>query len=98
MASVAQILRRPILLTEKAASLKDNLNQFTFEVARDATKYQIRAAVQAAFSVDVLAVRTSIVRGKDRRMGSGYSRTQNWKKAVVTLKEGQKIDFFESTN
>ncbi|MBV9947614.1 MAG: 50S ribosomal protein L23, partial [Myxococcales bacterium] len=69
-------------------------NQVIFEVARAANKVQIRAAVQKLFKVNVIAVNTMVVRGKDRRMGRGYARTQNWKKAIVTLKEGDSIDFF----
>jgi len=88
-----QILRRPVVLTEKANRLRDR-NQIVFEVARDANKVQIKEAVQTMFKVKVLGVNTSIVRGRDRRMGRGYAKTQNWKKAVVTLKEGDTIDFF----
>jgi len=97
MASIPQILRRPIVLTEKAAALKEKHNQVTFEVARDATKHQIRAAVETAFNVKVADVRTLIMRGKLRRMGRGHAKTQNWKKAIVTLREGDAIDFFEAS-
>jgi large subunit ribosomal protein L23 len=93
-----QVIRRPIVLTEKANALRDNDNQVVFEVARDANKVQIRDAVQKLFNVRVVGVNTLIMRGKDKRMGRGYSRTQNWKKAIVTLHEGETIDFFsEST-
>jgi len=91
-----QILRRPLTLTEKGATLKETLNKVMFEVARDASKTQIRAAVEGAFSVKVVDVRTMIVRGKMKRMGRGYAKTQNWKKAIVTLREGDKIDVFEN--
>ena len=95
--SPEKIIRRPIILTEKANLLR-NANQVVFEVARDANKVEIRDAVQKLFNVKVTSVNTAIMRGKDRRMGRGYSKTQNWKKAVVTLKEGDSIDFFaEST-
>ena len=89
-----QIIRRPIVLTEKANLLREKRNQFVFEVARTANKVEIKAAVQKLFNVKVLAVNTMIFRGKDRRMGRGYAKTQNWKKAVVTLKDGDSIDFF----
>ena len=89
-----QVIRRPIVLTEKATSLREKGNQVIFEVARAANKVQIREAVQKLFKVNVTAVNTMVVRGKDRRMGRGYARTQNWKKAIVTLKEGDSIDFF----
>lgn len=94
--NIPQILRRPLTLTEKSATLKETLNKVMFEVARDASKTQIRAAVEGAFSVKVVDVRTMIVRGKMKRMGRGYAKTQNWKKAIVTLREGDKIDVFEN--
>jgi large subunit ribosomal protein L23 len=88
-----QILRRPIVLTEKASMLREQ-NQVIFEVAREANKIQIKNAVQALFNVKVLDVNTLVMRGKDRRMGRGYAKLQNWKKAIITLKEGDSIDFF----
>jgi large subunit ribosomal protein L23 len=92
-----KILRRPLILTEKGNAMREHQNQYSFEVARDASKDEIRAAVEKAFpDVHVLAVRTLNVRGKDRRMGRGYAKLQNWKKAIVTLKEGEKIEFFEA--
>jgi large subunit ribosomal protein L23 len=92
--SPEQIIRRPIILTEKANLLKETANQVVFEVARTANKVEIKDAVQKLFNVKVTGVNTMIFRGKDRRMGRGYAKTQNWKKAVVTLKEGDSIDFF----
>jgi large subunit ribosomal protein L23 len=93
-----QVIRRPIILTEKATALREKGNQVVFEVARAANKVQIRDAVQKLFKVHVTGVNTMVVRGKDRRMGKGYAKTQNWKKAVVTLKEGDSIDFFSDAN
>jgi large subunit ribosomal protein L23 len=90
------IIRRPIVLTEKANRLRE-ANQVVFEVNREANKIQIKQAVQELFNVKVKSVNTSIVRGKDRRMGRGYAKMQNWKKAIVTLAEGQNIDFFAET-
>jgi large subunit ribosomal protein L23 len=89
------VIRRPIVLTEKASLLRD-ANQVVFEVARTANKVQIREAVQTLFNVKVESVNTLLVRGKDRRMGRTYGKMQNWKKAVVTLKKGDSIDFFSS--
>ena len=89
-----QVIRRPIALTEKATLLREKNNQVVFEVARNANKLQIRDAVQKLFKVQVTDVNTMVMRGKDRRMGRGYARTQNWKKAIVTLKAGDSIDFF----
>jgi large subunit ribosomal protein L23 len=92
-----QIIRRPIVLTEKSNRLREQ-NQVVFEVARDANKIQIRDAVEKLFKVKVTDVNTLVMRGKDRRMGRGYAKMQNWKKAMVTLKAGDSIDFFaEST-
>ena len=87
------VIRRPIFLTEKSNFLRGQ-NQVVFEVLRDANKVQIREAVQKLFNVKVESVNTMLYRGKDRRMGRGYAKMQNWKKAVVTLAEGENIDFF----
>ncbi len=65
-----------------------------FEVARDANKSEIKNAVQAAFNVEVSDVRTLNIRGKEKRRGKTVGRRPNWKKAIVTLAEGQTIDFF----
>ena len=89
------ILKQPIALTEKANLLRTS-NQVVFEVARNANKIQIRDAVQKLFNVHVVQVNTLIMRGKDRRMGRAYGKMQNWKKAIVTLKAGESIDFFEA--
>jgi large subunit ribosomal protein L23 len=91
-----QVIRRPIVLTEKSNLLRGT-NQVVFEVSRDANKVQIRDAVQKLFNVKVTSVNTLVMRGKDRRMGRGYAKMQNWKKAIVTLKEGESIDFFAET-
>jgi large subunit ribosomal protein L23 len=91
-----QIIRRPIVLTEKSNRLREQ-NTVVFEVARAANKVQIREAVEKLFNVKVEGVNTLVMRGKDRRMGRGYSKLQNWKKAMVTLKEGSSIDFFAET-
>ena len=92
-----RIIRRPIILTEKANALREKSNQVLFEVARAANKVQIKQAVQKLFKVSVVGVNTMLVRGKERRMGRGHARTQNWKKAIVTLKAGDTIDFFAET-
>lgn len=89
-----QIIRRPIVLTEKATLLREKHNQVIFEVARDANKIQIRDAVQRLFKVNVTSVNTMLMRGKERRMGRGHGKMQNWKKAIVTLKAGDSIEFF----
>ena len=95
--SPEQVIRKPIMLTEKANVLREKNNQVIFEVAREANKVQIKDAVQKLFKVTVMSVNTMVMRGKDRRMGRGYAKTQNWKKAIVTLKTGDSIDFFSDT-
>jgi large subunit ribosomal protein L23 len=87
------VIRRPIFLTEKSNTLRTK-NQVVFEVLRTANKVQIKDAVQKLFTVKVESVNTMVYRGKDRRMGRGYAKMQNWKKAIVTLAEGENIDFF----
>lgn len=89
------IVRRPIILTEKSNRLRER-NQVIFEVAPAANKIQIKDAIQKLFKVTVVDVNTMRYRGKERRMGRGYARLQNWKKAVITLKEGDQIQFFDS--
>ncbi len=89
------IIKRPILLTEKASRLREDHHQVIFEVALKANKIQIKDAVEKLFGVGVVAVNTSNVRGKERRMGRGHGKLQNWKKAVVTLKEGDDIQFYD---
>ncbi|WP_437279856.1 50S ribosomal protein L23 [Sorangium sp. So ce375] len=90
-----QIIRRPIILTEKSSRLRDQGNKVIFEVRREANKIQIKDAIQTLFKVGVLDVNTMIMRGKEKRMGRGYAKLRNWKKAIVTLKEGDEIQFFD---
>ena len=90
-----QIIRRPLVLTEKGNRLREEANQYLFEVAQGANKTEIRNAIETLFAVNVRQVRTMIVRGRMRRMGRGHAKTRNWKKAIVTLKSGETIDFFE---
>ena len=91
------IIRRPIFLTEKSNTLRSE-NQVVFEVSRTANKIQIKTAVQTLFNVKVKSVNTMLYRVKDRRMRRGYAKMQNWKKAVVTLAEGENIDFFAESS
>jgi len=92
---IENIIKRPLLLTEKGNVLRETQSQYLFEVDRRANKVQIREAVESLFKVNVIEVRTMIVRGRMRRMGRGHSKTKNWKKAIVAVKEGQTIEFFE---
>jgi large subunit ribosomal protein L23 len=89
------LIRRPIILTEKSNRLRES-NQVIFEVAQNANKIQIKDAIQKLFKVTVVDVNTMNYRGKERRMGRGYGKLQNWKKAIITLKEGDQIQFFDS--
>jgi large subunit ribosomal protein L23 len=101
------IIKRP-LLTEKGTRLKEHGGapagtfgeeelkpQVLFEVALDANKIEIKSAIEALFSVKVVDVHTQIMRGKDKRIGRFMGRRPNWKKAIVTLAAGNKIEFFE---
>jgi large subunit ribosomal protein L23 len=91
-----EIIKRPLVLTEKGNRLRETENQYLFEVAGDANKAQIRSAIETLWpAVSVLKVHTLNVRGHIRRMGRSYGKTQNWKKAIVSLKAGDTIDFFE---
>jgi large subunit ribosomal protein L23 len=88
-----EVLRRP-LITEKNAVLQAQ-GKYAFEVAGEANKPQIKQAVEKAFKVKVTAVNVITVPGKTRRVGRRQVLTQSWKKAVVSLKPGDKIEFFE---
>ncbi|HEY6180090.1 MAG TPA: 50S ribosomal protein L23 [Kofleriaceae bacterium] len=107
MRDAQSIIKRP-LLTEKSSRLRETggaaerhaegdtyAQQVVFEVARDANKIEIRGAVQSLFKVTVTSVRTLVVRGKQKRVGKFAGRRPSWKKALVTLKPGDNIEFFE---
>jgi large subunit ribosomal protein L23 len=89
------VIMRPLVLTEKGNKLRETDNKYLFEVAREATKGDVKNAVEVLFSVTVTDVHTMVVRGRMRRMGRGSAKTQNWKKAIVALKDGDKIELFE---
>ena len=80
-------------VTEKTATAMQNHNQYTFRVKRDATKTDIKAAVELMFEVKVTGVQTVNEPGKARRFGKMIGRTQDWKKAYVSLAKGQAIDY-----
>jgi len=88
-----EVVKRP-LITEKATLMKEQ-NRYAFEVAKEANKCQIKDAVEAAFKVNVVKVNVMTVPGKMRRIGRRQVLTPSWKKAVVALEAGQKIEFFE---
>ena len=102
-----QIIKRP-LLTEKGTRLRETGGRIPgtvaeedvrpkvfFEVSGSANKIEIRLAVEALFNVRVADVHTQVVRGKEKRVGRFVGRRPSWKKAIVTLRQGSKIDFFE---
>ncbi len=88
-----EVLRRP-LITEKNTMLQAQ-GKYAFEIARESNKQQIKQAVERAFKVKVLAVNVMTVPGKTRRVGRRQVLTQSWKKAIVTLKPGDRIELFE---
>jgi large subunit ribosomal protein L23 len=88
------IIIRP-LLTEKTNLQKEMFNQVSFEVDRRANRVQIRRAVENIFNVGVESVRTMHIRGKFKRRGRILGKRKDWKKAIVKLRPGQRIDFFE---
>ena len=88
-----EVIRRP-LVTEKNTSLQAQ-GKYAFEVAREANKNQVKQAVEKAFKVNVTAVNIISVRGRERRIGRRMVTGSSWKKAVVTLKTGDKIQIFE---
>jgi large subunit ribosomal protein L23 len=94
MRPYSKVIIRP-LLTEKNAQLKEVHNRVVFEVAPDANKIEIKKAVEEAFQVSVHSVNVLNVRGKLKRLGRNMGRRRDWKKAIVTLKEGSTIEFFE---
>lgn len=95
MNSSAEIIKRP-LITEKAVLDREKFGRYAFEVASQASKHAIRQAVEGFFNVKVTDVKTMLVRGKVRRVGRYFGKRPNWKKAIVTLAKGQKIDMFEA--
>jgi len=90
-----EVIRRP-LVTEKGMQKINDLNQYLFEVSNRATKNDVRLAVQKLFDVTVTQVRTMRMTGKWKRFGSSYGQRPDWKKAVVTLKTGDKIEMIEA--
>ena len=90
---VFDILRRPVI-TEKSTILQEE-GRYTFEVAPNATKHQIKEAVEEAFNVRVLQVNTMHVRGKRKRFGPRIAQGRSWKKAIVLLSPGDTITIFE---
>ena len=100
MRNVYEILKRPIL-TEKMLKLQELKRQYAFEVERKSGKIEIKRAIQDKFDVTVENVNIIVVKGKAKRLNTRRGVTQgkrsDWKKAIVTLREGDSINFFENT-
>ncbi|MGD8834563.1 MAG: 50S ribosomal protein L23 [Desulfobacteraceae bacterium] len=88
------IIRRPVI-TEKTNIQKDESNQVTFEVDPRANRIEVKRAVEQIFNVKVADARTMNIRGKVKRRGRIMGKRRNWKKAIVTLMPGERIEFFE---
>ncbi|MCH8055793.1 MAG: 50S ribosomal protein L23 [Deltaproteobacteria bacterium] len=88
-----EIIQAP-LITEKGSLLGETTHQVLFKVRPDANKIEVKKAIETLFKVSVIKVRTARYLGKVRRVGRNSGRKPQWKKAYVTLKEGDKIDFF----
>ncbi len=95
MKSLHEIVLRPLILTEKGDWLKEEQNKVFFQVSMKANKIEVKQAVEKLFNVQVVDVNTMIVRGKPGRVGRQVAKRPNWKKAIVTLSEGDTIEFFE---
>jgi large subunit ribosomal protein L23 len=83
-------------ISEKATVVAEEHNQYVFKVAKDATKLEIKKAVEQLFEVSVKAVRTAVVKGKTKRTRFGMGQRSDWKKAYVSLEQGQEIDFADA--
>jgi large subunit ribosomal protein L23 len=94
MRNIYEVLQGP-LLTEKGTLLKEKDNKVLFKVSKNANKIEIKNAVESIFKVKVDRVTTMNCKGKKKRMGKYEGRRSDWKKAVVTLKQGEKLDFIE---
>ena len=89
-----EVLKGP-LLTEKGTIIKEQDNKVLFRVVKEANKIEIKKAVEEIFKVKVDRVTTMICKGKKKRMGKNEGKRPDWKKAIVTLKEGEKLDIIE---
>lgn len=89
-----QIVKRPIL-TERAIALKEEKNQVVFNVHPKANKLEIKEAIEVLFKIKVITVNTANYKGKPKRLGINSGKRSAWKKAVVTIAKGEKLDFLE---
>lgn len=94
MKDLYAIIKKP-LITERSAFLKDKYNKIIFQVAVNANKRDIKKAVEKIFNVHVMSVNTVNVQGKVKRFGKFFGKRNDWKKAIITLKEGDRIELLE---
>ncbi len=94
MKDITKIIERPII-TEKGTMLRQDSNYVVFSVRGDANKIEIKQAVEDLFGVHVEGVKTMVVKGKNKRWGAHQYKRSTWKKAIVKLKEGESIEFYE---
>lgn len=94
MRTIYEVIKRPVI-SEKGAALAEVAGKYVFEVASDANKLEIKQAIQQLFNVKVKKIHTAIMQGKTKRFARSIVKRPNWKKAMVTLQEGQKIEFFQ---
>jgi len=94
MKNIYSIIKKP-LFTEKGGSLKEAQNKVLVEVARDANKIEIKKAIEENFKVKVAKVATINEQGKMKRYGKSLGKTSDRKKAIITLKQGEKLEFIE---
>lgn len=90
-----KVLRAPHVSEKASAAMKES-NTIVLKVAKDATKAEIKAAARKLFEVEVENVNTLVIKGQEKRQGKRFGRCRDWKKAYVTLKEGQSLDFISS--
>ena len=86
------VIKKPVL-TEKSSGMSERENKYSFHVARNANKIDIKRAVESLFRVKVVCVNTITMRGKKKRVRHRIGKTPDWKKAIVTLNKGEKIEF-----
>lgn len=95
MSNLYEIIKRPVI-SEKSSALAELGGKYVFEVNVASNKFEIKAAVEKLFNVNVKSVHTMLMHGEYKRLQRSVMKKTNWKKAIVTLKDGQKIDFFQN--
>ena len=91
----ARLIVKQALITEKGSVLRESAGQYTFEVAIEANKIEIKRAIETIFKVKVTEVRTQVMHGKVKRLGRSVGRRPDWKRAIVTLAADQTIELFD---